>query len=437
MERTDEMSYGKTECKADELEQGEWIFFDMKPYRAVWERMARGDACTLASLLYRLPQAAEVTGSLWQYFLTGLIIRNENPYSLFWERRKDVEPWQRRELEQMAYLDFSRLYEMFKEGPFLVSSRESADHILSALTKDARQSEEGYSGSRSYSRSVICRLCNLLRGCADAGQFQETCRQFYVEYGVGDFALHRAFVPSDDGADLVPVRDLEEVSLSDLIGYEKAKQKLVDNTRAFVAGKRANNCLLFGDAGTGKSTSVKAILHQYAGEGLRMIEVYKHQFRTLAHLLQKLKRRNYRFIIFMDDLSFEEFEIEYKYLKAVIEGGLSKKPENVLIYATSNRRHLIKENFSDKASLGNELHGSDTVQEKLSLVARFGLTIYFGAPEKKEYDAIVRELARRNNLSISDEELMLAAGRFSLQHGGRSGRGASQLIDHLLSDQRI
>ena len=175
-----------------------------------------------------------------------------------------------------------------------------------------------------------------------------------------------------------------------------AKKKLIDNTEAFVQGRRANNCLLFGDAGTGKSSSIKAILNRYYDQGLRIIEVYKHQFQDLNEVIAQIKNRNYKFIIYMDDLSFEEFEIEYKYLKAVIEGGLEKKPDNILIYATSNRRHLIKESFRDNEELHGDLHSNDTIQEKLSLVSRFGVTIYFGSPDKKEFQQIVRTLAERN-----------------------------------------
>ena len=163
------------------------------------------------------------------------------------------------------------------------------------------------------------------------------------------------------------------------------RKKLIDNTEAFVQGRKANNCLLFGDAGTGKSSSIKGILNQYYDQGLRIIEAYKHQFQDLNEVIAQIKNRNYRFIIYMDDLSFEEFEIEYKYLKAVIEGGLEKKPDNVLIYATSNRRNLVRERATDKLEIAddNDLHSSDTVQEKLSLVYRFGVRIYFGKPDKK------------------------------------------------------
>ena len=194
--------------------------------------------------------------------------------------------------------------------------------------------------------------------------------------------------------ELIPINNLDKVVLDDLTGYEIQKKKLVDNTEAFVCGRAANNCLLFGDAGTGKSTSIKAILNEYYDRGLRMIEIYKHQFKYLSQIISHVKNRNYRFIIYMDDLSFEEFEIEYKYLKAVIEGGMETRPDNVLIYATSNRRHLIRETWNDRSDMDEELHRSDTMQEKLSLVYRFGITINFSKPSQKEYFEIVRNLAK-------------------------------------------
>ena len=196
-------------------------------------------------------------------------------------------------------------------------------------------------------------------------------------------------------------------------------------------GMPANNCILYGDAGTGKSSSIKAILHQYYDQGLRMVELYKHQFQDLNPLIGMLKNRNYRFIIYMDDLSFEAFETEYKYLKALIEGGLEKKPENILIYATSNRRHLIRENFSDRDEQDDDIHRDATVQEKLSLVSRFGVSIYFGAPEPQEYDDIVLALAERSGITLPREELLAGARQWELAHGGRSGRTAVQYITYL------
>ena len=251
---------------------------------------------------------------------------------------------------------------------------------------------------------------------------------------MGKFGLNKAFRIREDGheAQIEPIVNVEHVYLDDIVGYELQKKKLIENTEAFIQGKAANNVLLFGDAGTGKSSSIKGILNAYYGQGLRIVEVYKHQFHALSSVLEQVQDRNYKFIIYMDDLSFEESELEYKYLKAIIEGGLGRRPKNVLIYATSNRRHLIREKFSDKRELDDELHVNDTVQEKLSLVARFGVTIYFGAPDKREFQNIVKVLAERYHVTIPEDELLLEANKWELQHGGLSGRTATQFINHLL-----
>jgi predicted AAA+ superfamily ATPase len=226
---------------------------------------------------------------------------------------------------------------------------------------------------------------------------------------------------------------MEKVMLDDLVGYELQKQKLVDNTKAFVEGKKANNVLLFGDSGTGKSTSIKAIVNEFYDSGLRMIEIYKHQFKDLSNVIAKIKNRNYKFIIYMDDLSFEEFEIEYKFLKAVIEGGVETKPDNVLIYATSNRRHIVRESWKDRSDGENNdgLHRSDTMQEKLSLVNRFGITINFSKPTPKEFKHIVLELAARAGISMPEEELLAKANKWELSNQGISGRTASQFINYI------
>ena len=207
----------------------------------------------------------------------------------------------------------------------------------------------------------------------------------------------------------------------------------MDNTRAFVEGKKANNVLLFGDSGTGKSTSIKAIVNEFYDQGLRMIEIYKHQFKDLSNVIAAVKNRNYKFIIYMDDLSFEEFEIEYKFLKAVIEGGVETKPDNILIYATSNRRHLIRETWSDRNDVQQDegMHRSDTMQEKLSLVNRFGVTINYSKPSQKEYFDIVIHLAAKAGIKMSEDELKAEANKWELSHGGISGRTAQQFIYYL------
>ena len=285
-------------------------------------------------------------------------------------------------------------------------------------------------------RDRICQLAVQLEATGSAEEMKDAVTEFYREYGVGRFGLHKAFrIVSEvgDRARIVPIKNILHVHLDDLIGYETAKARLVENTEAFIAGRPANNVLLYGEAGTGKSSSIKAIANQYFDRGLRIIEIYRHQFRDLNDVIGQIKGRNYRFIIYMDDLSFEEFETEYKYLKAVIEGGLEKKPSNVLIYATSNRRHLVRESFKDRD--GDALydkHGGDTVNEKLSLAGRFGLSIYFGSPEFDEFQHIVAELAKRHGIDMDEKTLRSEATKWQMRHGGLSGRTAQQFIDSLL-----
>ena len=191
---------------------------------------------------------------------------------------------------------------------------------------------------------------------------------------------------------------------------------------------------MYGDSGTGKSSSIKALLNRYYKDGLRMVEVYKHQFISLPQIINELQNRHYRFIIFMDDLSFEEFEVEYKYLKAVIEGGLEKKPDNILIYATSNRRHLIKETWNDRQH-DQEVNNNDAMQEKLSLVSRFGVQIMYIHPDKQHYLDIIDALAQAYHLNMSVDQLHELALQWEIRNGGFSGRTAKQFIHMLLSQQ--
>lgn len=370
-------------------------------------------------------------GNLWHNYLTYLLATHENAYSTSCEIVGAVDGT----INQVALHDFAIFKELFD---FDFSDLEKT---LEADCLSMLRDYKGISGhGKVFNKRIRDRICDLSKCLAetkDPEEFQKTITQFYKEFGVGKMGLHKAFrvEHTEEGAQIVPITKIAHVHLDDLIGYEIAKKKLIENTEAFVQGRKANNCLLFGDAGTGKSSSIKAILNQYYDQGLRMIEIYKHQFQDLNDVISQIKNRNYKFIIYMDDLSFEEFEIEYKYLKAVIEGGLERKPDNVLIYATSNRRHLIRETFRDKQDRDEELHTNDTVQEKLSLVARFGVTIYFGKPEKKEFQEIVRQLAKRNGIKMDEESLLLEANKWELSHGGLSGRTAQQFIDVLLGKQ--
>ena len=339
-------------------------------------------------------------GNLWHNYLTYLMASHENAYSTSCEIVGPVDG----SINQVALHDF----EIFKE----LFDYDFAD-LENVMGVDCISMLHDYVGTSGHGsvfnqriRDRICDLSKTLAAAESTEEFMKDMVQFYKDFGVGKLGLHKAFRvghDENDNVEIQPITRIAHVKLEDLVGYEIPKQKLIENTEAFVRGRKANNCLLFGDAGTGKSSSIKGILNRYYDEGLRIIEVYKHQFQDLNDVIAQIKNRNYKFIIYMDDLSFEEFEIEYKYLKAVIEGGLEKKPDNILIYATSNRRHLVREKSSDKLEImdDDDLHSSDTVQEKLSLVYRFGVRIYYGAPSKKEFQTIRERIDLSGNWNSS------------------------------------
>ena len=395
--------------------------------------------------LIELAYSHGYSGDLWHTYLTFLLANNENPYSMACEIRGEIPG----SINAAALHDFElfkKLFDIDLLGMFKGYGVENVDFI--------RDYDGGSDEGRVFNKRVRDRINELaikLKDAEDAVAIKNMVTEFYKDFGVGKFGLHKAFriehrdntsfILEDKMADvnlknktsveILPITNIAHVSLDDLVGYESQKQKLTENTEAFINGKPCNNCLLFGEAGTGKSSMIKAILNKYYDKGLRIIEVYKHQFKDLNDVIAQIKNRNYRFIIYMDDLSFEEFEIEYKYLKAVIEGGLEKKPSNVLIYATSNRRHLVKESFNDRNDYNEDLHVSDTKQEKMSLSSRFGVNIYFPSPEKKEFNNIVKELAARYEINMPEDELLLEANKWEISHGGLSGRTASQFIDYL------
>ncbi len=371
--------------------------------------------------------------NLWHNYLTYLLITDENPFSFTCEKseRRDGT------VNCFALNDFAIFKRLFD---FDFSKIEKALDIncFSVISSyDAIPKRE-----QMYNKNVSEKVQALSLQIENASSPQDVfdaVTDFYRDYGVGMFGLNKAFRLSyeNDKPSFTPITNITKVSLSDLIGYELQKKALIDNTEAFVSGKAANNVLLYGDSGTGKSTSIKAIVNQFYDQGLRLIEIYKHQFKDLSSVISQIKNRNYRFIIYMDDLSFEDYEIEYKYLKAIIEGGIEIKPDNVLIYATSNRRHLIKESFRDKndIQMTEDVHRSETVEEKLSLVHRFGLTIGYFKPSKLEFDSIVIELARRHpEIALPDDELLLKAQAWQMRNGGISCRTAQQFVNHLLGN---
>ena len=371
--------------------------------------------------------------NLWHNYLTFLLITDENPFSITCEKVGANDG----SVNYFAKSDFKAFKELF-DYDFSWLERELGTDCFTRLSDYKAIGKPELMYNKNVSEKVQA-LSGKLETARDEEEFFVYVTDFYKAYGVGMFGLNKAFrISSKEEAPgrviFHPINNMDKVMLDDLVGYEIQKKKLVDNTRAFVEGRKANNVLLFGDSGTGKSTSIKAIVNEFYDCGLRMIEIYKHQFKDLSNVIAQIKNRNYRFIIYMDDLSFEEFEIEYKFLKAVIEGGVETKPENILIYATSNRRHLIKETWNDRddVKIENGMHQSDTMEEKLSLVNRFGVTINYSKPSQKEYFNIVIELARRAGLLMSDEELRAQANKWELSHGGISGRTAQQFVNYLL-----
>lgn len=366
--------------------------------------------------------------NLWHNYLTYLLITDENPFSITCEKIGASEG----SVNHFAKNDFKQFQSLF-------------DYDFSEMEKklgiDCFRQLENYEAigkpELMYNKNVsekVRSLSKRLEAAKDEDEFFAYVTEFYKDYGVGMFGLNKAFRITDESPfRFKAINNMDKVTLDDLVGYEIQKKKLIDNTEAFVEGRKANNCLLFGDSGTGKSTSIKAIVNQYYDRGLRMIEIYKHQFKDLSNVIATIKNRNYKFIIYMDDLSFEDFEVEYKFLKAVIEGGVETKPENILIYATSNRRHLIKESWSDRSDVKvqNGMHQSDTMEEKLSLVNRFGVTINYSKPTQKEYFDIAVELCKRAGVTLSEDEIKAEANKWELSHGGISGRTAQQFANYL------
>lgn len=384
-------------------------------------------------------------GDLWQCYLAWLLATTENPFSLACEKIGIREG----SVNILAIRDFT-VFKALYDYDFAPVEKALGIDCFSIIRNYQALDKPRRTYNHHVSRKVLA-LREALLQATDGKSFFRVVTDFYRIHGIGMFGLNQVFrlAASDGQADghadgqaegrgrvaLEPITNTVEVRLNDLIGYESQKQRLIENTEAFLHGIRANNLLLYGDSGTGKSTCIKALINEYHEQGLRIIEIYKHQFKDLSAVISQIKNRNYRFIIFMDDLSFEDFEIEYKYLKAVIEGGMEVTPENMLIYATSNRRHLVKETWTDRKDAMNrdDIHHSDTMEEKISLVNRFGVTILFSKPGQEEYLDIVKGIAKRHpEITLDEETLTKEAIKWGLWNGNISGRRAQQFVNHLL-----
>ena len=261
-----------------------------------------------------------------------------------------------------------------------------------------------------------------------ASTYQKRVEQV-SHYGYGIFAKYHMFMIRESA--VTPVQHPDTIQLSQLIGYESQRKVVIDNTLALLHNKPAQNILVYGAAGTGKSSTVKAVVNRYKEDGLRLIEIEKKQLRDIPSVIDALSQNPLKFILFIDDLSFSDNDDDFSALKAILEGSVSARTSNIVIYATSNRRHMIKENFADRR--GNELHENDTIQELISLSERFGLTVSFMKPGRDEYLEIVKGLAAQHRLSMPEDRLILEAEQFALHHSGRSARTAKQFIEYALS----
>ena len=370
-------------------------------------------------------------GNLWHNYIAYLIMTNENSFSLTCERLGSGDG-SVNILAKNDYKVFKRIFDF----DFKPLENDLGIDCFSIITNYTAISKRENVYNKAVSQ-VVRDISQKIEQAADENDIFKIITGFYKEYGTGIFGINKAFrIKNVNGAvKFIAINNADKTKLCDIIGYENQKQKLRENTEAFVNGKSANNVLLYGDSGTGKSTSVKALINEYYNKGLRMIEIYKYQFRDLSNVIAQIKNRNYRFIIYIDDLSFEAEEVEYKFLKAVIEGGVETRPDNILIYATSNRRHLIKETWNDRNDMeyNGEIHRSDTVEEKLSLSSRFGVLINYSNPNRQEYYNIVEGIAKRYpDIKLSKEELLAEANKWELRHGGISGRTAQQFINYIV-----
>lgn len=358
------------------------------------------------ALLYDFSIENGITGNLWKSYIIYTFIFNENSYTRSIEKTKKIE------IFAAVENDFKELYSIY-------SIKQDWMNDISNFK---------YIAKKTYLSNMINQLQYSI---SSYETFKENILSFYKTQGLGNMSAYKAFRVED--GKLFPIYNVLNVSFNDLIGYDNQKKLLIENTIDFINGRPFNNVLLYGDSGTGKSTSIKALLNTYFDLGLRIIEVYKHQMEEISKIIHTLKNRPYFYIIYMDDLSFDEDEKEYKYLKSIIEGGIEPKPNNVAIYATSNRRHLIKETVSDNYSIDDDLHRNETQAEKLSLAYRFGLQIYYGSLSPKEFRKMVLELALKNDIKIEEELLIKEASKWELTYGSLSGRCATQFINYLIN----
>lgn len=370
--------------------------------------------------------------NLWHDYLTFVLMMNENSFSLTCER-VGASDGSVNHFAKADFAVFKRLFD-FDFAPIEQDLGIDCFTVLENYTAIPKKAQMYY---RTVSEKVRA-LSAAIAGAKDENEIFDLVTAHYRDCGVGMFGLNRAFrIQEDENGSftLNAINNIDSVLLSDLIGYEPQKKELRQNTEAFVSGRAANNVLLYGDAGTGKSSTVKAICNEFAAEGLRLVEVKKNQLYQIPDLMDKLAANPLKFILFIDDLSFTANDDNFAALKAILEGSVGGRSHNVAVYATSNRRHLVKESMSDRS--GDDLHAADTRQELMSLAARFGLTVTFQQPDKDRYDTILLELAKQYGVQMPSDQLFIKGQAFALRAGGRSPRVAKQFVELLAAGVKV
>lgn len=383
-----------------------------------------------AVLMQYSPPDNRVNG--WQRYIISSIVRAENAFSLCAEANpaETISPY----ILDAAARDLAILQQLYDIDD---------DEIITAIVDSCRAVGIDVEplidwNSRAMTAAYDAGLCPALINSAGWGEEIMALARHYADYGTGDFAQYRVFRWESVGGKghLTGVQTPDPITLDELQELNEQKEQLLRNIEYFTKHLPASNMLLYGKRGTGKSSMIKALANEYSERGLRLIEIPKQHLADLPRIIEQIRPRGFRFILFIDDLSFEEYEVEYKTLKAVLEGGVAAAPENAIICATSNRRHLIREYFSDRKH-DEEIHADDTRQEKLSIADRFGMTVLFPTPAQQSYLNIVKALAHKRGIQMGPDELKLRALRWEKSHNGLSGRTARQFVDALYAEIRL
>ncbi len=392
-----------------------FVVFDILDNDPAARAMAEGDEATALRRLVAFAEENGIRGDVWPAYLCRLLSGADNVFTRTIERDGRCGS----SLERLARSDLSAVATWAESGPAVL-----AEYEPSSPTGSGIQSAGSSPCEQDYLASLKA-MEHALR--AGGSALYDALVRHVSTLGRGVSARYAALAWSDG---LVGIESFDPVDLDQLVGIDTQKRMLIENTERFLNGEGANNVLLFGDSGTGKSSSVKALVNRYCRDGLRLVELTKHQLGELEKVLTRLAASRHRYLVFLDDLSFEEGELGYKRLKAALEGKAAVTPANVLFYATSNRRHLIRESWTDRTTGDEDVHLSDTVQEKLSLSDRFGLRVVFPSPSQQTYLAIVESYLVRCGIPFT-EELRVRALQWELAYNGRSGRTARQFVQSI------